>query len=242
MKGYLLFNKIHRPSRIYNEVALQIEEAIISKKLDIGDRLPSERELAETFDISRRTLRESLRVVEQKGLIEIRPAGAFVVMKTNEKISQSLALAIRTQKLSWRDIAEFRKEVEGRMILHAIRNATENDIVNLEKITAEMESLLRIKKSFEWENFLNLDKKFHLYLAKMAGNPIYDLILQTFLSNLGIYYEAYRHKKDEFSQDNLVNLKKITQAIQNRDPKNALKLVEDHFDLGTVYMNKKKAK
>lgn len=221
-------------------MALQIEDAIVSGKFNVGDRLPSERELAETFDISRRTLRESLRVVEQKGLIEIRPSGAFVVIETNEKFSQSLALAIRTQRLAWPDIAEFRKEVEGTIILRAIQSVTQDDIENLDKILFKMETMLSTGDTFDWETYLSCDKTFHLYLAKMAGNPIYSLILQTFLKNLGIYYDAYKDKGKQFGRDNLTNLTKITQAIRDRDQKAALKLVDDHFDLGTIYMNKKK--
>lgn len=234
-----MFKKIDRPKHIYKEVALQIEEVILSGKLNIGDRLPSERELAETFDISRRTLRESLRVVEQKGLIEIRPAGAFVVMGTNEKFSQSLALTIRTQQLSWHDIAQFRGEVEKNIISHALQNVTNEDIRKLEIVTGEMQSLLGPKALFNWAKYLNLDKQFHLCLANMAGNPIYDLILRTFLDNLGSYYEAYRIKEHEFSHDNLKNLKMIVVAIQKRDEEMAQKLMTEHFALGTAYMEKR---
>ena len=60
-----MFKKAIRPIRIYHEVADQIEDAILTEKLQIGDRLPSERELAESFGISRRTLREALRVIEE---------------------------------------------------------------------------------------------------------------------------------------------------------------------------------
>ena len=231
-----MFNKIHRPRQIYKEVALQIEEAIISQKFDIGDRLPSERELAETFDISRRTLRESLRVVEQKGLVEIRPSGAFVVIETNEKFSQSLALAIRTQKLSWRDIAQFRDDLEESIVLRALENATDKDVENLTGIVGRMESVLDREEQFEWKSYLYLDKKFHLYLAKMAVNPIYDLILRTFLDNLSIYYQAYKHRRIEFGHDNLDNIKRIVEAIKNKD-KNAAQLqIKKHFEIGTAYI------
>lgn len=233
-----MFKKIDRPIQIYKEVALQIEEAILLKKLNIGDRLPSERDLAKNFDVSRRTLRESLRVVEQKGLVEIRPAGAFIVMETKEKFSQSLALAIKTQKLSWNDIAQFRGEIEENIILRALQNATNEDIQSLKKITVKMQAMVDQKKIFEWEKYLNLDKQFHLCLADIAGNPIYNLILRTFLDNLGIYYEAYRDKEHEFSFDNLNNLKSIVSAIQKKDEKAAQKLIRKHFELGTAYMEK----
>ena len=234
-----MFKKIDRPKHIYREVAIQIEEVILSGKLNIGDRLPSEREMSETFDVSRRTLRESLRVVEQKGLIEIRPAGAFIVMETNKKFSQSLALAIRTQKLSWHDIAQFRGEMEENIIFRVLQNATNEDIQKLERIIGKMQSMIDQEALFDWKKYLNLDKQFHLCLANIAGNPIYDLILCTFLDNLGSYYEAYRNKEYEFSFDNLNNLKSIVTAIQKRDRKAAQKQIKNHFELGTAYMEVK---
>ena len=231
-----MFKKISRPKQIYKEVSHQIEEAIISKKFDVGDRLPSEREMAESFDVSRRTLRESLRVVEQKGLIEIRPSGAYVVIETNEKFSQSLALAIRTQKLSWRDIAQFRDDLEETIVIRAIDNANDKDIENLTNIIGRMESILANEVQFKWESYLYLDKKFHLYLAKMAVNPIYDLILITFLDNLGIYYQAYKHRRKEFGHDNLNNIKSIVKAIAKKDKKGAQLQIKKHFELGTAYI------
>lgn len=231
-----MFNKISRPKQIYKEVALQIEEAIISKKLNIGDRLPSEREMAETFDVSRRTLRESLRVVEQKGLIEIRPSGAFVVMETNEKFSQSLALALRTQKLSWRDIAQFRGDLEENIVLRALEKAGDKDIYKLNDFIRRMESILAMGELLDWKSYLNLDRKFHLYLAKMAGNPIYDLILRTFLDNLGKYYQAYQPRRVAFGHDNLENIKMIVKAIVNKDRTSARQEIRNHFELGTTYI------
>ena len=67
----MLFQKV-KQKRVYHEVADQIEEAIVSGLLKPGEKLPAERELVGQFDISRRTLREALRILEQKGLIDRR--------------------------------------------------------------------------------------------------------------------------------------------------------------------------
>jgi DNA-binding FadR family transcriptional regulator len=67
----MLFQKV-KQKRVYHEVADQIEEAIVSGLLKPGEKLPVERELVGQFDISRRTLREALRILEQKGLIEVK--------------------------------------------------------------------------------------------------------------------------------------------------------------------------
>jgi DNA-binding FadR family transcriptional regulator len=159
-----LFKKIERPTHIYQDVANQIEDAILSEKLKIGDRLPAERELAETFEISRRTLRESLRVVEQKGLIEIKSTGAYVRMATSEKLSQSLGLAIRSKQIAWKDITLFRTEMEGNIVMKAAKTATRKDIEALVKIVKDAEALLA-GDELNWIAYLLLDKKMHLTLA-----------------------------------------------------------------------------
>ena len=74
--GRTVFQKV-RPNRAYHTVARQIEETIVSGRLKPGDRLPAERELIHELDVSRRTLREALRLLEQKGLVKhtIKPVG-----------------------------------------------------------------------------------------------------------------------------------------------------------------------
>jgi GntR family transcriptional repressor for pyruvate dehydrogenase complex len=65
-----MYKKVIRPKPVYQQVADQIEYSIIHGLLRPGDKLPGERELAEEFDVSRRALREAIKIVEQKGLIE----------------------------------------------------------------------------------------------------------------------------------------------------------------------------
>src|SRR5512136_795361 len=105
-----------RPTKIFQDVVAQIEEAILTGRIKTGQTLPSERDLKETFQISRGTLREALRVLEQKGLIEIRlgVGGGSVVRDVDAgRVTESLGLLIRSQKVSLHHLAEFREAVEG---------------------------------------------------------------------------------------------------------------------------------
>jgi len=89
-----------KQNRIFQDVIVQIQEAILQGKLKAGDKLPPERELKEMFKTSRGTLREALRVLEQKGLIRIKTGvngGAIVKPLTTHQVSESLALLIRYQ-------------------------------------------------------------------------------------------------------------------------------------------------
>ena len=78
--------------RVFQDVILQIEEAIIKGDLGVGAKLPSERELQTKFQTSRATIREALRVLEQKGLLKIKKGsagGSFVEQTSGAKIGES---------------------------------------------------------------------------------------------------------------------------------------------------------
>ncbi|MBW2677983.1 MAG: FadR family transcriptional regulator, partial [Deltaproteobacteria bacterium] len=123
-------------NRIFQDIVDQIQEAILEGRLQTGDILPSERDLKEMFNTSRGTLREALRVLEQKGLIEIKlgVGGGSVVKEVSvDKISESLALLIRTQRVSLNHLAEFREAVEGIIAAQAAERATPADIKQLKE-------------------------------------------------------------------------------------------------------------
>ena len=126
-----------KQSRVFQDVIYQIEEAILKGKLKAGDRLPAERELKEIFRTSRGTLREALRVLEQKGLIAIKTGangGPVVKEVTTRQVSESLGLLIRYQKIPLKDLAEFREGVEGIVAGLAAQRAKRRDKEHLKKL------------------------------------------------------------------------------------------------------------
>ncbi len=125
------------PLKSYQNVVGQIQEAICEGILKEGDRLPSEMKLKEMFDTSRGTIREALRVLEQKGLIVIKTGvnGGPTVREANtEPISDSIALLIQQQKVSLEHLAQFRTLMEGYISEQAALLAKKEDILRLEKI------------------------------------------------------------------------------------------------------------
>ena len=136
-----LFRKA-KQSRIFQDVVDQIQGAILDGHIKAGDKLPSERELCEMLGTSRGTLRESLRVLEQKGLIEIRlgvGGGAIVKDPGGKQITESLAMLIRSQKISLRHLAEFREDVEGTVTGLAAERASDDDIRRVSSAAANPE-------------------------------------------------------------------------------------------------------
>jgi GntR family transcriptional repressor for pyruvate dehydrogenase complex len=227
-----------RQSRVFQDVVTQIQEAILTGKLKAGDKLPSERELRQLFRTSRGTLREALRVLEQKGLIEIRigvGGGAVVRAVNTEKISESLALLIRSQGVSLSHLAEFREVVEGMVASLAAQRASKADVQDLHEMLKQAAAYLQ-KGAAYWDNFIRVDKQFHLTLARVTGNPVFMYVLQTIHENIHRYYERYLPKDAEVLGENYRDLCDIATAVGEADTNKAGSLARDHVRRFNTYM------
>lgn len=233
----MAFEKI-KPSRIYHEVTSQIEDAIVSGELLPGDKLPAERELAGQLDVSRRTLRESFRVLEQKGLIEIKTGvkgGAFVRSLTTRQVSESLALLIRLKKVSLTELGEFRRDVEGTVTGRAAQRATTQDIDHLGMLLAEAEAALAEDRS-DWKAFMDVDRRIHVAVARIGKNVMYELVLRTVHDNIHRYYESYLPKDEKILLQSHRETVEIVRAVERRDADKAMSLAQEHVQWSTRFM------
>jgi GntR family transcriptional regulator, transcriptional repressor for pyruvate dehydrogenase complex len=219
-----------KQNRIFQDVVEQIQDAILQGKLKPGNKLPPERVLKEMFRASRGTLREALRILEQKGLITIKTGvggGAFVNVLTTRQISESLDLLIRYQMVSLRDLAEFREGVEGMVAALAVERVKGEDIQYLKKLLAEAKNYLDEGAS-GWDNFIHVDNQLHMALAQIAGNPIYESVLQTIYDNIHRYFDQFLPREDNLLRENYRDLCEIVEAVENGQAAQAHLLVQNH--------------
>jgi DNA-binding FadR family transcriptional regulator len=217
-------------NRMFQDVVEQIQEAILEGRLEPGTRLPSERKLQEIFSASRGTLREALRVLEQKGLITIKTGvkgGAVVNTLTTEHISQSLDLLIRYQRVSLRDLAEFREDVEGNVARLAVERAAPEDIDRLKRLLQKAEDHLK-RGSTGWDDFIATDNEIHIQLARMAGNPIYLSVLRTVYSSVHRYFDKFLPRREELLHENYRDLCEIVEAVEKKQASRVHLLVQTH--------------
>lgn len=219
-----------KQNRVFEDIISQIQEAILRDDLKAGDRLPPERELKEIFRTSRGTLREALRVLEQKGLIEIKTGvsgGAFIKAVTSHQMSESLDLLLRSQKVSLKDLAEFRAGVEGIVTGHAAEIAGKedikvlNDIINLAKINIEEDNP-------SWDKFIDIDNKFHMELARIAGNNLYNLVLKSIHNNINRYYDSYLSKEKKIVNECYQDICEIIKAVEEGNAAKSRFLAQEH--------------
>lgn len=233
--------KAVKQNRAYQDVVEQIQEAIISGSLKPGSQLPAERELKEQFGISRGTLREALRVLEQKGLIEIRTgvSGGSIIREVNsEQLSENLGFLIRNRTVSLHDLAEFREAMEGSVAALAAQRAGEEDLALLGKLVAEAEGYLKEGRK-GWDNFIRTDEKVHMALARISGNQLFISVLESVYFNIHTYYENYLSRDKQLLQENFNDLREIVGAVATGNAENARELAQGHVRRFNEYMEKR---
>jgi GntR family transcriptional repressor for pyruvate dehydrogenase complex len=191
-------------SRLYEQIVEQIEQRVLDGVLIPGDKLPSERELCEQFGVSRTVVREAVRALREKGLVDIQPGrGTFITNGTSEAMRNTLGLVFKVgQDSAQTDLIQVRAILEPEFAALAAENATQWDIVELQVAIAAMDKVLD-----DVDKFIEADQTFHLVLANATHNslipllidPIVDLLWEQrkriFLNTGGARRGQYHHKR-----------------------------------------------
>lgn len=237
-KASAIFKKA-KQSRVFQDVVEQIEDAILSGSLKPGTRLPAERELKEMFNTSRGTLREALRVLEQKGLITIKlgvAGGAYIKQIDAEPVMESLALLIRSGNVLPDHLAEFRIKIEGAIVELAAQRATPEDIKIMEEL---WDKARQHYEEGDWQSFLKIDEAMHAYIGTMSGNPVFQLLQQSIHTNIHEYYGYYLPMDRNSTLENLIDFKEIIAALKSGDGRHAADLIMDHVSRFNEKMTRK---
>jgi len=174
-----IFSAVRAP-RVSDEIVRQIRDALFAGKLRAGDRLPAERELAADFASSRTSVREALRRLEQQGVIQVKKGasgGTFVVDMDHRPVAQSLETLLQLKKISIHQIAEVRLIFEPETARLAAQRASWQDLRDLEDTIRKMSAALEDGKAPT-----SYDLRFHMLLARAAGNPILQMVAESMLA------------------------------------------------------------
>jgi DNA-binding FadR family transcriptional regulator len=169
-----MFKKTNQ-QRLFEDLVAQIEGAILDGRLKAGDKLPPQRDLVKMFQTSRGPLREALRVLEQKGLLDIKRGmrgGAVIRRPGMAPVAQSLGLLVRHRKITLAELSEFREGVEGNVAAIAAQRATQADINRLKNLLKQARQHADTGVN-AWAPFCDVDHQIHVAIAKSAGNRVY---------------------------------------------------------------------
>jgi len=185
-------------TRASQAVFEQIEHLILTRKIEKGEKLPSERQLMQIFHKSHPTIREALRMLESAGYIQVIPGGASVVCYSNTKImKENLAELMQFKKVPVQDIIGFMAETEKEFLRDTLKNTTWEDQMALEACLNVME-----KHMDDSGVYLTYMMAFHKNLLKASHNPLIFVIGEAFfeyMENQKLTGEAVIAGKEEMT-------------------------------------------
>lgn len=201
--------------RMSGEIVEQVIDLIRKGNLAPGHRLPSERELAGTFGVSRVTVRDALRVLEVMGLVDIRvgsAGGAFVTMPSTNVIGEGLANILMMRSFEPNDIAEARLVLELGVLDLVAERITEEDIATLRGLCDRSRAKL---EAGEYDTALSLE--FHSQLAHGAHNPAISMLSESFSGPLSMAAVRASEAREDAHRRTVEEHEEIVDALATND-------------------------
>ena len=217
--------RIIKKTRIHEEVVTQIHELIRQGRFKAGDQLPSERELAETFKVSRTSVREALRTLETKGLIVSRTGmGNFIADLPIESLVAPLAKLLIEEKAALADIFELRKLIEPHIAALAAERATNRDIERMKGILEKQSRAVS-----RGETGVSADAELHFAIGQATQNQALEKLVSGLM-------EILSHSREESLQPpdrrraSIESHRKILTAIEQHDKAKAEEAMFHHIE------------
>lgn len=219
------------PVRAYQQIAEQIERAVVSGEFKPGDRLPSERELVEQFQVGRSSVREALRVLESSDLVRSRlgdPRGPQVMPVSVRPLRKTLARFASVERGNFAALVQFRMIVEGAANLLAAQYRTDEHLSAMERVNARMRAAL----GADLDQFSQADFEFHQAVARASGNPLLEVcgdavretvlaLMRTKLADVTDHHSQMRNSVHHHEQ--------VLSAIREQDGSKAARLARERL-------------
>lgn len=209
--------------KLYQKVAATVTGRITNGQYPRGERLPSERDLAEEFDVSRPTIREAMLALEIQGLVEARHGSGVYVLDTSAIPAPAAELDIGAFELT-----EARAIFESESAALAASLITDEQLAKLEKIMAEMIEENKSDASGELA-----DRSFHVAIAEATNNAAIVSVVEM-LWDLRYRSPLCRHilhlARQTGVRPRIKHHRKILAALKARDPKRARAEMREHLE------------
>ena len=211
--------------RIYEEISARLQTLVQSDNLKPGDRLPPERQLATMFGVSRNSVREAIKSLEQQGLLISRPgAGTYIVLDAQENLAKAMGDAFALARHRLEDIFELRLLLEPQIAHLAAQRITQHEIEELSTLMDVYEKNLR-----DGQPVFFLDQAFHDAIAAATGNRSITRLMEQM-------HDLLRESRDEALQSparsarSLEDHQRILSALNSHNPERAREAMKGHLE------------
>ena len=222
----LRFAAVGNKSDLVDRVVQSNQDQILSERLPIGTKLPPEREFAERLGVSRTVVREAVRVLAAKGLLEtLHGVGTNVRALTREEAVKPLNLFLRSmgREISLDHLHQVRSLIEIENTRLAAEQASEKDIEDLQRILTEMDAA-----KDEHTLFATKDTEFHRRLAETTHNPLLILLLDS-IEDLMTEVRKLVANEGGLVEHVMPTHAAILDSIRTRDVKRAQQTMHEHL-------------
>jgi GntR family transcriptional regulator, transcriptional repressor for pyruvate dehydrogenase complex len=208
--------------RYSDQIAHLIQKRILTQDLEMGARLPGERQLAEELGVSRSVLREAIRMLDASGYVSIKKGprgGIFVSQVFHKPISDSLKSLTAHGQITVDHLFDVRLKIEPFMAMEAARNATKENIKRLHELMADAGRCLDDAATLKQKNIM-----FHILLAEASGNPVLTMFMKSIAEILNEV--AYKFLDLSCERDFFRSHKNILKLVSERKAQEVMKLVK----------------
>jgi GntR family transcriptional repressor for pyruvate dehydrogenase complex len=223
-----------QPGGRVSSVTRALEEALLDGSFPANSRLPSERELAERYAVSRNTVREAIQQLGARGLVHIRPrSGVFVSdqLRTGAGASSPWAQLIADSPARREDILEFRRVLEGATAYFAALRGTDEDI---ERIRSAMARLDGARQAGDLTGESRIDVELHEAIAQASRNSMFlhlhSSITKMMREHIIRNVDGLRELNQSVSEILLLQHRTVCDAICARRPEEARTAMQTHID------------
>lgn len=214
--------------RSFDGAVEQLAELIHLGELKTGDRFPSERELAASMEISRRTLREAVALLAEAGVLEVKPGHAGGIFAATDHVPFDILRSKSEMRIGEvAGILEARRLLEPRVVQLAAVHARDEDFADLRSIIEQQKTIAKAGQDGT-DRMFQLDTQFHLRIAQASGNPTLFTLMKTVYREL----ETAHHfaLRGEADPDWVIDIHERTlDAIRSADHHHIEEVMDEHL-------------
>lgn len=211
-------------------IADKIIDLIESKELLPGEKLPSEQELMKELNVGRGTIREAIKSLVSRNIVEIRRGVGTFVAKNTGVVEDPLGFSfIDNKKKLVKDSMDVRLLLEPSIARWAARNATDFEILEIIELSKKIETAI-----LNDENYSDLDVEFHTKIANSSGNLVVENLIPILNTNIRSLIDVTHAVLKEHT---ILSHKKIANAIKERDEEMAEQLMKEHIEINQNYLD-----
>lgn len=206
-------------------VADELEKMISSNEITIGEKLPAEESLAKSFGVSRNVLREALKTLRERGLIEIRVGdGAYVIQLGEDHFRRTFSRLVHFGEIDITSIYEVRLYLEAGGCASASAKITDSELEHLKTLVHKMKAA--IDHELSW---VELELEFHLSIAKADRNPLLLSLMDAITNLLTELFEIFYMGPRAGRENGLLAHARILEALIARDANRAYEEMKEHL-------------